>query len=162
MLASVSYSQGITSAFANLPLVFVAIVIVVTASAIAAAAKKLVESSLGGLSYATVLANTASAAIVTFGVIAALDQLKIATDVVNAILYAALVAIVGVVIVAVGGGGIKTMSQRWELVAARYDEEKPKMQQQVRSAPSVTEQARQAQGSLQTSGDDRRPQTRRI
>jgi hypothetical protein len=45
------------------------------------------------------------------------------------------------VIVALGGGGIKTMSERWESVAAKYDEEKPKMQEQIRSAPSVAEQA---------------------
>jgi hypothetical protein len=47
-------------------------------------------------------------------VIAALDQLHIAAAVVNAILYAVLAALVGIAVVAVGGGGIRTMSQRWE------------------------------------------------
>jgi PRC-barrel domain len=67
----------------------------------------------------------------------------IAANVVNAILYAALAALVGIAVVAVGGGGIKTMSQRWDVVAARYDEEKPNIAAAVRTAPSVTEQATQ-------------------
>src|ERR1700722_4221363 len=45
----------------------------------------------------------------------------------NAILYAVLAALVGIAVVAVGGSGIKTMAQRWEAVAARYDEEKPRI-----------------------------------
>jgi hypothetical protein len=131
-----------------LPLIFVAIVIVVIAAAIAAAVKGLIQNSLGALSYAKVLANSASAAVMAFGVIAALDQLHIAANVVNAVLYAALVAIVGVIIVAVGGGGVKTMSARWEAAASRYDEEKPRMQQQIRSAPSLSQQASQARSRV--------------
>jgi hypothetical protein len=56
-------------------------------------------------------------------------------------LYAALAAIVGIAIVAVGGGGIRTMSQRWEAVAARYDEEKPRVAAAARTAPPLSEQA---------------------
>src|SRR5689334_10829015 len=81
--------------FAYLPLVFVAIIIIVIAAAIAAAAKRLIEGSLGGLSYGKTLANLAAGFIVAIGIIAALDQLKIAPNVVNAILYAALAALVG-------------------------------------------------------------------
>jgi hypothetical protein len=58
--------------------------------------------------------------ILAIGVISALD---IAQNVVDVILYAPLAALVGIAIVAVGGGGIKTMSQRREAVAARYNEE---------------------------------------
>src|ERR1700722_18066129 len=128
---------------AYLPLVFVAIVIIVIAAAIAAGAKKLIEGSLGELSYARVLANLASGFILAIGVIAALDQLHIAADVVNAVLYAALAALVGIAIVAVGGGGIRTMSQRWEAVAAKYDEEKPRFNAAVRNAPPVADQVRE-------------------
>src|ERR1700761_8763085 len=128
---------------AYLPLVFVAIVIIVIAAAIAAGAKTLIETSLGELSYARVMANLASGLILAIGVIAALDQLHIAADVVNAVLYAVLAALVGIAIVSVGGGGIKTMSQRWEAVAARYDEEKPRIAAAARNAPAVTDQARQ-------------------
>lgn len=44
---------------------------------------------------------------------AALKQLQIATNVVNAVLYATLAAAVGIAIVAVGGGGISPMRSRW-------------------------------------------------
>ncbi len=64
------------------------------------------QNSLGSLSYARVLANATSTLILALGIIAALDQLQIAQNVVNAVLYAALAAVVGVVVVAVGGGGI--------------------------------------------------------
>jgi len=97
---------------AYLPLVFVAIVIVVIAAAIAAGAKNLIQNSLGGLSYAGVLANLASGFILAIGVIAALDQLHIAANAANAVLYAVLAALVGIAIVAVGG--IKAMSRRWK------------------------------------------------
>jgi hypothetical protein len=111
-----------------LPLVFVAILIVIIAAAIAAGAKTLIQNRLGGLSYASVLANAAAAVIIALGVVAALDQLHIAAAVVNAVLYAVLAAATGVIIVAVGGGGIKTMSARWELASSRYDQEKVQVQ----------------------------------
>jgi hypothetical protein len=139
-------SDYLRAVIAYLPLVFVAIVIVVIAAAIAAGARNLIENSMAGLSYARVLANLASGFILAIGVIAALDQLHIAAAVVNAILYAALAALVGIAIVAVGGGGIRTMAQRWEAVAARYDEEKPRIAGAVRSAPALPGQARQDTG----------------
>ncbi len=135
---------------AYLPLLFVALVIILIAAAIAAAAKGLIQNSLGALSYGKVLANVVSGLILAFGVIAALNQLGIAENVVNAVLYAFLAAIVGIAIVAVGGGGIKTMSQRWEQTAARYDEEKPKLAQQIANAPSVADQAQQAKRAAQS------------
>jgi Conserved TM helix len=137
-------SAYLKAVVAYLPLVFVAIIIVVVAAAIAAAVKGLIQNSLGELSYARLLANCASAFILALGVIAALDQLHIAAAIVNAVLYAALAAIVGVIIVAVGGGGIRTMSGRWEAAAARYDSEKPRITQAVRNAPSISQQAGQA------------------
>jgi hypothetical protein len=67
-------------------------------------------------------------------------------------------ALVGIAIVAVGGGGIKTMSQRWELAAVRYDEEKPKLAGQIASAPPVADQARQGMQDAQaTTGPATRP-----
>jgi small-conductance mechanosensitive channel len=117
-------SGYLDAAVAYLPKVFVAILIIVIAAAIASGVKTLVESSLGGLSYGRVLANVASVVIIALGVIAALDQLEVAENVVNAVLYASLAAIVGVVVVAVGGGGIQPMQERWRRALARYDEEK--------------------------------------
>jgi hypothetical protein len=145
-------SSYLHAVIAYLPLVFIAIVIVVIAAAIAAAAKRLIEGSLGGLSYARTLANLASGFILAIGVIAALDQLHIAANVVNAILYAGLAALVGIAVVAVGGGGIRTMSHRWEAVAARYDEEKPRIAAAARNAPSLSDQAQRYAGDVRGQG----------
>jgi Flp pilus assembly pilin Flp len=147
-------SSYLHAVIAYLPLVFVAIIIVVIASAIAAAAKALIENSLSGVSYAKVLGNVVSGLILAFGVIAALDQLHVATNVVNAVLYAALAALVGVVIVAVGGGGIRTMSRRWESVAAAYDQEKPRIAASARSAPSLRARAQQAKETVSANSTD--------
>ena len=137
-------SSYLHAVIAYLPLLFVAIIILVITAAIAAGAKTLIQNSLSGLSYARTLGNLASGFILAIGIIAALDQLHIAQNVVNAILYAVLAALAGIAIVAVGGGGIKTMSQRWEAAAARYDAEKPRIAAAARNAPSLTGQARHA------------------
>ena len=137
-------STYLHAVIAYLPLVFVAIIIVIIAAAIAAAARALIENTLSGVSYAKVLGNVVSGLILAFGVIAALDQLHVAENVVNAVLYAALAALVGVIVVAVGGGGIATMSRRWEAVSDTYDQEKPRIAESARNAPAIKEQARQA------------------
>lgn len=134
-----------------LPKLFVALLILIIAAAIAAAVKGLIENTLGGLSYGKVLANAASALILVIGVTAALNQLQIATAVVNAVLYAALAAIAGIAIVSVGGGGIRPMQQRWERTLTRYDEEKPRIAEQARQAPSARQQAQQAYQQAQPS-----------
>jgi hypothetical protein len=147
MPEAINFGTGVSSAWSNvatfIPKFVVFLIIVIVGYIIAAGAKKLIEGSLGGLSYGKTIANLAAAFILAIGVIAALDQLKIASNVVNAILYAALAAIAGIAIVAVGGGGIKTMSQRWEAVADRYDEEKPKVTAAIQAAPSLSDQAAQ-------------------
>ena len=125
---------------AYLPLLFIAIVIIVITAAVAAAVKKLIENSLSGMPYANVLGNLAWGFILALGIIAALNQLHIAQNVLNAVLYAALAALAGIAIVAVGGGGIKTMSQRWEAAAARYDTEKVRIAAAI-NAPRLTGQA---------------------
>ncbi len=145
-------SDYLRSVVAYLPKVFVAILIIVVTAAIAAGMRSLIQNSLGGLSYGNLLAGAASALIMAFGVIAALNQLNIAQNVVNALLYFLLFTIGGILVVAVGGGGIGPMQQRWHNVLARYDEEKPNVRQQVHQAPSVREQAQQAQQSTQSSG----------
>jgi Conserved TM helix len=128
---------------AYLPLLFIAVVIIVVTAAIAAVVRNLIENSLSGMPYANVLGNLAWGFILALGIIAALNQLHIAQNVLNAVLYAALAALAGIAIVAVGGGGIKTMSQRWEAVAARYDAEKLRIVGAM-NAPSLTDQASQA------------------
>jgi len=124
-------SDLLASVIAFLPKVFVAIVIVVVASAIAAGVKELVGNALGGLSYGNALANASSVAIIVLGAFAALNQLEIAPAIVNGLFYAILAVVVGSAIVAIGGGGIQPMRTRWEQALAKYDEEKANMRQEL-------------------------------
>jgi hypothetical protein len=97
-----------------LPLAFVAIIIVVVAAAIASAVRDLITGALGGLSYGRLIANVAFVFIVGLGVIAALNQVGIATTVTQPVLVAVLATIAGVLIVGVGGGLVRPMQRRWE------------------------------------------------
>lgn len=149
-------SDLLAAIIAFLPEVFVAIIIIVVASAIAAAAKTLIEGSLGGLSYGRTLANIAAVFILGLGVIAALNQVGIATTVTTPVLIAVLATLAGVLIVGVGGGLIKPMQSRWESYLAKAEEEAPKVKQQVANAPSVKAQAsaakEKAQNAYQSAG----------
>ena len=99
-------SDVLNDIVAYLPNVFVAIVIIVVAAAIAAAVKDLVEAALGGLSYGSTLATLASIAILIVGIFAAIDQLQIAPAIVTGLFYALLAMVVGVVVVGVGGAAV--------------------------------------------------------
>ncbi|MFL5880690.1 MAG: mechanosensitive ion channel family protein, partial [Actinomycetota bacterium] len=107
-------SDLLTGIIAFLPRAFVAIVIVILAAAIAAGAKSLVENTLGGLSYGKVLANVAGVFILGLGIIAALNQVGIATTVTTPVLIAVLATIAGILVVGVGGGLVRPMQSRWE------------------------------------------------
>ncbi|SDH06973.1 mechanosensitive ion channel family protein [Klenkia brasiliensis] len=135
-------SDYLSAVIGYLPRVFVAILILVIAAAVAAGAKLLVQNALGSLSYARVLANATSTLILALGVIAALDQLQIAQNVVNAVLYASLAALVGVVVVAVGGGGIVPMRQRWEKVLDKVESEAPSARREVQSTGNPVDAVR--------------------
>src|SRR3982751_2219853 len=74
-------SDLISGVVAWLPKAFVAILIVVIACALAVAVKALVSNALGGLSYGRLLANVASYFIIGLGIIAALNQIGVATTV---------------------------------------------------------------------------------
>ncbi|KAB1913355.1 hypothetical protein [Micromonospora sp. AMSO31t] len=119
-----------------LPRAFVAIVIVVIAAAIANAVRDLVSGALGGLSYGRVLADLTAVFILALGVIAALNQVGIATTVTTPVLIAFLGTIAGILIIGVGGGLVKPMQNRWEGWLNRAAEESRAFQQQ-----------RQAQGA---------------
>jgi hypothetical protein len=116
-------SELIQGAISYLPNIFVAIVIIVVASAIAAGVKEIVQGSLGGLSYGRAVAIGASVAILGLGIFAALNQLRIAPAIVNGLFYALLAILVGSAVVAIGGGGIPTMRRYWERSANRADAE---------------------------------------
>lgn len=142
-------SDLITAVIAFLPRLIVAIIIVVVAAAIAAAVKGLIQNTLGGLSYGKVLANIASVFILGLGVIAALEQVGVATAITTPILVTVLATIGGILVVGVGGGLIKPMAQRWEGYLSTAEAEAPKIKEQAKSAPSVKEQAQAAKTKAQ-------------
>jgi len=155
-------SDLLTQVITFLPSLVVAIIILVVAAAIAAAVKGLIENMLGGLSYGKTLANIASIFILFLGIVAALNQVGVATTVTTPVLIAILATVAGVIIVGVGGGLIKPMQHRWEGYLAKAEQEAPRIKQQAASAPSVTEQAQQARDQFQgnQSGDDAGTATR--
>lgn len=151
-------SELIQSVIAYLPKVFVAIVIIVIASAIAAAVREIVDASLGGLSYSKMLGNIAAVAILAIGVFAALAQLQIAEPIVIGLFYAILAVVAGSAIIAIGGGGIQPMRNRWESALQTYDQEKEQVKQEVKNTDKqdLKQRKEQRQEQLQSggSGDD--------
>lgn len=137
-------SQLLTGVIAFLPKAIVAIIIIVVTAAIATAVRELISNTLGGLSYGKVLANVAAAFIIGLGVIAALNQVGIATTVTMPVLIAVLATMAGILVVGVGGGLIKPMQSRWEQYLQTASQETQKIRAEAQQAPSVREQARQA------------------
>lgn len=127
-------SAILTGIIAFLPNVFVALIIVVLAAGLASAVKKMVGAALGSLSYGKILATAASATILVVGVAAALNQLGIAPAIINGLFYAMLAAVVGVVVISVGGGGIVPMRQRWERALGAIEQEAPKIKEATQGA----------------------------
>ena len=142
-------SDLLTQVITFLPSLIVAIVIVVIASAIAAAVKVLIEGTLGGLSYGKVLANAASVFILFLGVVAALNQIGVATTVTTPILIMILATVGGVIVIGVGGGLIKPMQHRWESYLSKAEAEAPRIREHAANAPSVKQQARDAADQAQ-------------
>ena len=124
-------SELLTGIVAWLPRAAVAIIIVVVASAIAKAVKDMTSSALGGLSYGRVLANIASIFILFLGVIAALNQIGVATTVTTPVLITILATIGGIAVIGVGGGLIRPMQQRWEQWLNRAELELPQAKAQA-------------------------------
>jgi hypothetical protein len=118
-----------------LPKVLVAIIIIVIAAAIAKAVKDILSATLGALSYGNTLATIASVFILFLGVIAALNQVGVATTVTTPVLVAILAAVAGVIIVGVGGGLVRPMQQRWEGWLGRFEQEAPQLKQHMAQAP---------------------------
>ncbi|HEX5017931.1 MAG TPA: hypothetical protein VFX15_10155, partial [Actinomycetes bacterium] len=124
-------SELLSDVIAWLPQAFVAIVIIVVASAIASAVKDIVGNTLGGLSYGRLLANLASAFILALGIIAALAQVGIATAITTPILIAVLATIAGVIIVGVGGGLVQPMQRVWAGWIQSMAEESTKVRREI-------------------------------
>jgi len=124
-------SDMIAGLVAYLPNVFVAVIIVVIAAAVAKVVTDILTATLGAVEGGTWIARGAGAAILVVGVFAALNQLKIAPAIVNGLFYAMLAVIVGSAIVAVGGGGIKTMQRYWERTSTGLESKAHEVKQQA-------------------------------
>jgi hypothetical protein len=128
-------SEMLRGIIAFLPNIFVAIVILVIAGALAKGARDLLENVLSGVAYGRALATGAGVAILIIGAFAALDQLEIAPIIVTGLWYGLLAIVVGSAVIALGVGGIP--------IARRYLERAT--QRAEATAPAVrarTEQAR--------------------
>jgi len=107
-------SSMINAVVAWLPQLLVACVIVVVAAAIASVLFDLIHNALAPLPYGRIIARSVQFLVIALGVIAALNQVGIATTVTMPVLIAALATIAGIAIVGIGGGLIHPMRERWE------------------------------------------------
>ncbi|MFI7668107.1 hypothetical protein [Nocardia sp. NPDC049526] len=107
-----------------LPEAAVAIVIVVVAGAIAHGVREMVTNMLGGLSYGAMIGRIGAVFIWGAGIVAALDQVGVATSVTMPILIAVLATSGGILVVD-GGGMIRPMQQRWEGWMSDLESEMP-------------------------------------
>jgi hypothetical protein len=98
-----------------LPQLFVALVIIVVAFAIANAVYGLVSGTLSDTTYGNV--------------VAAFGQVGIATTVTTPIMWTVLAMVAGVVIVGVGGGLVGPMRERWERMLHTAEDEASKMKE---------------------------------
>lgn len=126
-------SDLIGSVVAWLPQAFVAVIIVVVAAAIAGAVRDIIANALSGLSYGRLLANVVSWFIIGLGVIAALNQVGVATAVTTPILIAVLATITGILVVGVGGGLVRPMQRRLDGWLDRAAEESKAVREHARA-----------------------------
>ena len=119
---------------AYLPNIFVAILILVIAAAVARAVTDLLSNLLSAMQGGQLLARGAGIAILVFAAFAALDQLQIAPRIVTGLWYAILAIVVGSAVVAIGGGGIKTMQRYWERAMTKAEERGPELKQQAQQS----------------------------
>lgn len=152
-----------------LPRALVAIVIVVVAGAIAKGVRDILEGMLGGLSYGRWLAAAAAVFIWALGIIAALNQIGVATTVTTPVLITVLATAGAIVAIGVGGGLVRPMQQRWERWLGRIEEEAPQARahaeayqrgrEDARTMSAQTTPVRTTPGAPPPSGMPPRPQT---
>lgn len=135
-------SDLIRGVIAFLPNIFVAIVILVIAAALARAVRDLLGSVLGSVGGGQWMARGAGIAILAIGFFAALSQLHIAPAIVNGLFYAILAIVVGSSVIALGIGGYPVVRRYLERAATRIEERAPEMRAQARAAaPQARAQA---------------------
>jgi hypothetical protein len=142
-------SDLIAGVVAWLPNAIVAIVIVVVAAAIASAVRDIISNTLSSLSYGRLLANLAAVFIVGLGVIAALNQIGVATTVTTPVLITVLATIGGILVVGVGGGMIRPMQQRWERWLSKAESESEAVREQIQAYAAGRRHAMEAAAPAQ-------------
>ncbi|GGO63966.1 mechanosensitive ion channel family protein [Nonomuraea cavernae] len=108
-----------------LPAAVVAIIIVVIAGAIASAVKDVISGALGGLAYGPLLGTAAAVFIWALGIIAALNQIGVATTVTTPVLITVLATIGAIAAIGIGGGLVRPMQQRWDRWLGNIEEQLP-------------------------------------
>jgi hypothetical protein len=103
----------------------------VIAAALAKVVTDLLTATLGTVSGGEWIAKAAGLSILVLGIFMALSQLQIAPAIVNALFYAILAIIVGSAVVAVGGGGIRTMQRYWERAAVNLEAKGSEIRREV-------------------------------
>jgi hypothetical protein len=136
-------SDILTAIVAWLPRAVVAIVIIVVAGAIARAVRDFVTNTLAGLSYGPLLGTVASVFIWGLGIIAALNQVGVATTVTTPVLITVLATAGGIAVVGLGGGLVRPMQARWERWIGRLEDELPTAKHQVRAQADAYRRARE-------------------
>lgn len=125
--------------------------------------RDLVGRLLANLSYGRLLGSVAAVFIWGLGVVAALNQMGIATAVTTPVLITVLATLGGVVVVGMGGGLIRPMQQRWETWIGRFENELPGRQayergrEDVRRAGSVPTETAAAENRTQAEPGTARP-----
>jgi hypothetical protein len=107
-------SQLLNEVIAFLPRIVVALVLIIVAAAIANVVRGAVSGAMAGRPAGRLLGTISYWLIVAFGIIAALNQINIATTVTTPVLVTVLATIGGVLVVGIGGGLIKPAQERWD------------------------------------------------
>ena len=139
--------QLLTDIIIFLPRLIVALILVIVAAWIARFVKDIVVSALSGRQFAPMLGNITYAVILALGVIAAVNQIGVATSITQPVLIAVLATASGILIVGVGGGLIQPMRSRWE-------DGLQSLQSQLEAPPAAGSQA----AGSQVAGDYGQPQ----
>ena len=116
--------DALNSIISFLPKVFVAIVIVFIAGAIANVVRDLVQAGLATVSYGRTVAQLAAAGVWIIGIFAALDQIDVAADVVETLFRIFFGSLGAILVIKFGVGGIWAARDRfWPAVYDRLSEE---------------------------------------
>ncbi|GAA1161386.1 hypothetical protein GCM10009630_69610 [Kribbella jejuensis] len=138
-----------------LPRAVVAIVIVVVAAAIANALRDLVGSALSALSYGQLIAKVVQIFVIALGVIAALNQIGVATAVTTPVLIAVLATVGGVIVVGMGGGMVRPMQRRWDRWLDRAEQDFPN----ARAREQAYQRGREDAERIREFSPERNPET---